>query len=140
MILVAAALIAAAVVSVQERAGTAAILDEIRRTGSLVVDGVQFEDGSGSLGTDAARRLESVLQVFAEHTEWRFEVRVRSADEADVAESRRVLQQRADAVVSWFTRRGIDRDRLVAAERRQPDTADRDRRSDRIEFRKLNEE
>ncbi len=75
---------------------------------------VFFESGSAELIDESESQLLALKNVLEAHPEWRIEVQGHT-DNVGQKDANQVLsQERAAAVVSWLTEKGIDPDRLSA--------------------------
>jgi len=86
---------------------------DIRQTGSALVWGLEFDRGQASWPAASNAPLEQVLLMLQQHTEWRFEVQVRTDELGDPAADQALTDRRAEAMVAWLIRHGIDSTRLV---------------------------
>ena len=92
----------------------AGIEAEIHRTGSVVLYGIGFNDGSADLQPASEKALAAIVTVMTDHTDWRFEVQSHTDEGGTKLASLALSEQRARAVVSWLTAHGIGEGRLVA--------------------------
>jgi OmpA-OmpF porin, OOP family len=119
---------------------------DIRQTGSALVWGLEFDRGQASWPAASNAPLEQVLLMLQQHTEWRFEVEVRTDELGNVAADQALTDRRAEAVVAWLIQRGIDSARLVprglgsARPRQSPMPPSSPVAARWVELRKLNEE
>ena len=119
---------------------------DIRQTGSALVWGLEFDRGQVSWPVASNALLEQVLLMLQQHTEWRFEVQVRTDELGDAAADQALSDRRAEAIVGWLIQRGIDSARLVprglgsARPRQTPLPPATPLAAQSVELRKLNEE
>lgn len=95
-------------------ADASAMAAEIEKTGSVAVYGINFESAKATLTPDSENTLKQVLALMQAHEDWRFEVQGHT-DNVGAKQANQILSgQRADAVVQWLVKRGIDKPRLTA--------------------------
>jgi len=133
-------------VSVQQPSSAASIEAEVNKTGGALVYGITFGKGSASLQSASDTVLQQIAVLMRDHTDWRFEVQGHTDGLGAAASNMRLSRQRADAVVEWLVRRGVQPERLVArgyGDTRpvsmQP-TVEARLLNSRVQLRKLNEE
>ncbi len=92
----------------------AGIEAEIHRTGSVVLYGVSFDDGTADLQAASEKPLAAIVKVMTDRSDWRFEVQSHTDEGGTKLASLALSGQRARAVVSWLTAHGIGEARLVS--------------------------
>jgi OOP family OmpA-OmpF porin len=83
-----------------------------------ILDQVKFVTGSAAIqpGKDSEDVLQAVLKVMQEHPEIRrLRVEGHTDDVGKPPSNKKLSQSRAESVVAWLTKRGVDRARLTAA-------------------------
>lgn len=95
-------------------ADASAMAAEIEKTGSVAVYGINFDTGKATLAPDSESTLKQVLGLMQAHEDWKFEVQGHT-DNVGAKQANQILSgQRADAVVQWLVKRGIEKTRLTA--------------------------
>ena len=95
-------------------ADASAMAAQIEKTGSVAVYGINFDTGKATLTPDSEATLKQVLALTQAHEDWRFEVQGHT-DNVGAKQANQFLSgQRADAVVQWLVKRGVDKSRLTA--------------------------
>jgi OOP family OmpA-OmpF porin len=124
----------------------AAMVDEVVRTGSVIVRGIRFAQGQAAPAAGSERSLSALRAMLTKHTEWSFEVQVHTNETGDPDQDLSISQARADSVAAWLRERGIAPARLVAkgcgsaTPLRAAPASDPALQHRRVELRKLNEE
>jgi outer membrane protein OmpA-like peptidoglycan-associated protein len=115
---------------------------EILRTGSALIEDVDFVPHAVAWTPQSAGALEQILELVQRHTEWRFEVQAHTDDSGDRPGDEAVSERRAEAHVGWLTDHGIESARLVPRGygSSKPLLLDGRTIRERVELKKLNEE
>jgi len=80
---------------------------------SGVVRGITFESGSATLQPQSTAVLEKVFLLLWEYPELMLTIEGHTDDVGDRAFNLDLSQDRADAVLAWLDRRGIDKERMA---------------------------
>jgi outer membrane protein OmpA-like peptidoglycan-associated protein len=78
------------------------------------IEGIKFETGKAKLTKGSSVVLDQAVKILEEYPDLRIEVQGHTDDVGDDAMNMKLSQDRADAVVAYFTGKGIAADRLVA--------------------------
>ena len=78
------------------------------------IEGINFETGKATIKTDSFRVLDSAYAVLQQFPEVRVEVQGHTDNVGDDAKNLKLSQDRAQAVVDYFVKKGLAADRLVA--------------------------
>jgi len=131
----------------QQRIADAGAMEaEVHRTGSVVLDGIQFEAGQAMLQAGSETILAEIVKLMRDRTDWRFEIQGHTDNIGAKPANVMVSGQRAKSVLDWLTKHGIDESRLVArgygdaAPLADNTTEDGRARNRRIVLKKLHEE
>ncbi len=78
------------------------------------IDGINFETGKATIKKDSFKVLDNAYAVLAKFPEVRMEVQGHTDNVGDDAKNLKLSQERAQAVVDYFLKKGVAADRLVA--------------------------
>jgi len=78
------------------------------------IEGIKFETGKAKLTKSSSTTLDEAVKILEEYPDLRIEVQGHTDDVGDDALNMKLSQERAEAVVAYFTGKGIAADRLVA--------------------------
>ena len=78
------------------------------------IEGIKFETGKAKLTKGSSVVLDQAVKILEEYPDLRIEVQGHTDDVGDDANNMKLSQDRAEAVVAYFTGKGIAADRLVA--------------------------
>ncbi len=110
---------------------------------TINLEGIHFRSGSARILPDSEETLQQALRLLEREGTARFQVAGHTDSQGRPAANRALSQQRAEAVVRWLVRHGVDASRLEAAGygADEPvadnDTAEGRAHNRRIEFRRL---
>jgi OOP family OmpA-OmpF porin len=142
-----AAMLAATPLFAQRGAADAVAMEaEVHRTGSVVLYGITFDAGTAGVQPGSERTLREIITLLKARTDWRFEVQGHTDTAGPAAAHLTLSQQRAEAVVEWLTKHGVEPSRLVSKGYGHTvpladNTSDEGRaRNRRVELKKLNDE
>jgi outer membrane protein OmpA-like peptidoglycan-associated protein len=128
------------------QADASAMAAEVNKTGSVAIYGITFDTGKATLQPGSEKVLGEVLKLLHENDEWKFEVQGHTDNVGPKAANLSLSDQRAKAVVSWLTGKGIAGARLVPKGYGDTtpvagnDTPEGRAKNRRVELKKLNEE
>jgi outer membrane protein OmpA-like peptidoglycan-associated protein len=88
--------------------------EQISQTGRASIYGINFETGKAALRPDSESVLNQVLLLLQKQPDWYMLVAGHTDNVGTDALNTPLSRQRAEAVVTWLTSKGIDRSRLVA--------------------------
>lgn len=98
----------------EQVADASAMAAEIEKSGSVAVYGINFDTGKATIRADSENVLQEVLALMKEQADWRVEVQGHTDNVGGAKANQTLSEQRANAVVAWLAKNGIDRTRLTA--------------------------
>jgi outer membrane protein OmpA-like peptidoglycan-associated protein len=77
-----------------------------------VIEGIYFDTGKATIKKQSLPKLDEAVKVLAEHPSLRIEISGHTDDQGDDASNLQLSRERADAVKTYFTGKGIDAGRI----------------------------
>ncbi len=93
--------------------GTAALEQQIAKTGSAAVYGIHFDTDSAKLRADSTPALNAILGLMNNHPGSRWLIEGHTDNQGGATHNQPLSEARAGAVVSWLEAHGIEQSRLV---------------------------
>lgn len=91
-----------------------AMEDEINRTGSVAIYGINFDTGSSTITAGSEQTLGEVANLLKKNSAWKMQVEGHTDNVGTKEANMRLSQARADAVRMWLVSNGVDGARLIA--------------------------
>ncbi len=91
-----------------------ALTASLMKNERVTLHSVRFYANRAVLRPDGDRMLAAVAMAMTKHPDLKIRVESYSDDDADEAASKQLCQQRAVAIASWLSERGIDKTRLAS--------------------------
>ncbi len=93
--------------------GTAALEQQIAKTGSATIYGIHFDTDSAKLRPDSAPALNAILGLLKNHAGSRWLIEGHTDNQGGAAHNQPLSEARAAAVVVWLKVHGIEESRLL---------------------------
>ena len=86
----------------------------LRTSGRVTLKAVHFASGKADITPDSEDALEKAAQVLNDHPDWKIRVEGHTDNVGDRDANLKLSDDRAQAVMNWFSDHGVDRSRLTA--------------------------
>lgn len=96
-------------------ADASAWADEIERSGRVAIYGIEFDTGKATIRAEAEPVLRELATLLGNDESLRLRVEGHTDNVGSAAANQKLSEERANAVVSWLAKNGIDRSRLTPA-------------------------
>lgn len=99
----------------QQMVSTAdAMEDEINKSGSVSIYGINFDTGKATIKTESNQTLNEVAKLLKKNSAWKMQVEGHTDNVGTKDANMKLSQARADAVRAWLIGSGVDGTRLIA--------------------------
>ena len=89
-------------------------IEETKVGQSLVLNNIYFEVGKGTLNTASSTDLDKVYQFLSDNTDIKLEIQGHTDNSGSLLLNNKLSQARANSVVAYLTKKGVDKNRLTA--------------------------
>ena len=89
-------------------------IEEAKVGQSIVLNNIYFEVGKATLNTSFSSDLDKLIQFLKDNPETRLEIQGHTDNTGSLILNNKLSQIRANSVVDYLTKNGIDKSRLIA--------------------------
>jgi len=89
-------------------------IEEAKAGQSIVLNNIYFEVGKENINTDFSTDLDKLVQFLKDNPDTKFEIQGHTDNTGSLATNTKLSQSRANSVVNYLVKNGIDRVRLLA--------------------------
>lgn len=91
-----------------------ALQEEIEKSGRVAVYGIEFDTGKATVKPESEKVLQEIVTLLENNADWKMTVEGHTDNVGKPATNKKLSEQRAAAVVTWLSKKGIEKKRLTA--------------------------